>query len=101
VEKILQIAGAPGWGAVFCYRNEDTGEMELETLPVALWALVEEHGEQYISGYNAADYFAEPASKDPHFVGYLAEGEDAEEKYREEAEKHLRWLEDHEARRRA
>jgi hypothetical protein len=93
VEKILQIASATGWSAVFVYRSEDSGEVELETFPVAVWALVEKGPDTYITGYLGVDYCASPASDDPHFVGWLAEGEDAGERFLEEAREQLQELE--------
>ncbi len=89
MEKILQIASAPGWSAVFVYRSEDSGEVELETFPLACWALVEKGPDTYITGYLGVDYCAAPASEDPHFVGWLAEGEGAEERFLEEAKEQL------------
>jgi hypothetical protein len=93
VEKILQIAAADGWSAVFVYRSEDSGEVELETWPLACWALIEKGSDTYITGYLGVDYCAAPASEDPHFVGFLAEGEDAEERFLEEAKEQLQELE--------
>jgi len=93
VEKILQIAAAVGWSAVFVYRSEDSGEVELETWPLACWALVEKGPDTYITGYLGVDYCASPASADPHFVGWLAEGEDAEERFLQEAREQLQELE--------
>jgi hypothetical protein len=93
VEKILQIASATGWSAVFVYRSEDSGEVELETFPVAVWALVEKGPDTYITGYLGVDYCASPCSADPHFVGFLAEGQDAEERFFEEARGQLQELE--------
>jgi hypothetical protein len=89
MEDILQIASATGWSAVFVHRNEDSGGAELETWPLAVWALVQKGEDTYITGYLGVDYCAAPCSDDPHFVGFLAEGEDAEERFLEEAVEQL------------
>lgn len=89
MEEILQIASATGWSVVFVHRNEDSGEVKLEAWPLAVWTLVEKDGERYITGYIGADYCAVPCSEDPHLVAFLAEGEDAEERFLKEAKERL------------
>lgn len=100
---IQQIIPANGWHAVFVTRG-DAGEVELYTIPISVWALVEHQdlGDKFrgVTGYGATD-IVDPVDDCPDFLGYLHEGDpEGPEKYRESAERHLRWVERRERRER-
>jgi hypothetical protein len=101
MEKIVQIIPADGWSAVFAFRNDDTGAVALHEERLSCWALLEEHREQYMGGCTPGDFYTSPVDKDPNFVGYrhVDDEESAEEKYLEEAGRHLQWQEERAAKR--
>lgn len=93
---IQQIVPADGWHAVFVTRG-DVGEVELYTTLICAWALVEHEdlGGKFrsITGYGATD-MVDPVDGCPDFLGYLHEGDpEGPDKYREDAERALRWVE--------
>lgn len=92
---IQQIVPAAGWHAVFTRRN-DAGEVELETIPLCTWALVETNdaGEtfRYIAGFGAVDT-VDKCDDVENFLGYVHESDpEGSEKYREDAERHFQTI---------
>jgi hypothetical protein len=80
-----------GWRAMFAYRGDD-GEVVLRTSSLKFWALVEgSRGHLQTSG--VTEDGAATGLGNPHFCGYLREGECAEE-YKKVGEAHLRRLEE-------
>jgi hypothetical protein len=80
-----------GWRAMFAYRGDD-GKVVLRTSPLKSWTLVGgPRGRLKTSGVTADG--AATGIGNPHFCGYLREGEPAEE-YEKVAEAHLRRLEE-------
>jgi hypothetical protein len=96
MRKILQMIPAVGWHAVFVERGE-ASEAELYSIPLCCWALVEQDDAgdifRFISGFGATDVI-DTCDDVRDFVGYLHESEpEGIEKYSEDAQRHLRWLE--------
>lgn len=81
-----------GWRAMFAYRGDD-GEVVLHTSPLKFWTLAEgsSRGRRLANGVTEDGSAA--GTDNPHFCGYLREGE-AVEGYRKVAEAHLRRLEE-------
>ena len=80
-----------GWRAMFAYRGDD-GEVVLRTSPLKSWTLVEgSRGRLQTNG--VTEDGAATGVGNPHFCGYLREGE-CEEGYKKVAEAHLRRLEE-------
>jgi hypothetical protein len=76
-----------GWRAMFAYRGDD-GEVVLRTSSLKFWALVEgSRGHLQTSG--VTEDGAATGVSNPHFCGYLREGECAEG-YKKVGEAHLR-----------
>lgn len=99
MEQIKQIIPAEGWAALFVFRNEDTGGIDLHVERLACWALVDRDGEQFVGGYSATDGLVEEGGGDPHFVTYFHAATEVAEAHLEEAERRLRLLEEREAKR--
>ena len=82
-----------GWLAMFAYRADD-GEVVLHTSPLKFWTLAEgpsRRGRLFANGVTEDGSVA--STDNPHFCGYLREGE-AVERYRKVGEAHLRRLEE-------
>lgn len=80
-----------GWRAMFAYRGDD-GEVVLRTSSLKFWALVEgSRGHLQTSG--VTEDGAATGLGNPHFCGYLREGECAEG-YKKVGEAHLKRLEE-------
>lgn len=80
-----------GWRAMFVYRGDD-GKVVLRTSQLKSWTLVEgSRGRLETSG--VTEDGAATGVSNPHFCGYLREGECTEE-YKKVAEAHLRRLEE-------
>ena len=92
-DKIIvgYIASPHGWQAMFAYRGDD-GEVVLRTSPLKFWTLVEGSRGRWQSNGVTEDGSAAGIGN-PHFCGYLREGEYAE-RYKKVAEAHLRRLEE-------
>ncbi len=80
-----------GWRAMFAYRGDD-GEVVLHTSALKTWTLVEGSRGRLRANGLTEDGFATGVDN-PHFCGYLREGERAEG-YKKVAEAHLRRLEE-------
>ncbi len=80
-----------GWRAMFVYRGDD-GEVVLHSSPLKFWTLVEGPRSRCFADGVTEDGSA-AGINNPHFCGYLREGEPTEE-YRKIAEAHLRRLEE-------
>ena len=80
-----------GWRAMFVYRGDD-GNVVLRTSPLKFWTLVDASwGCLQTSG--VTEDGAATGVGNPHFCGYLREGECMEE-YKKVAEAHLQRLEE-------
>ena len=85
------IPSPQGWRAMFVYRGDD-GNVVLRTSPLKFWNLVEASwGRLQTSG--VTEDGAATGVGNPHFCGYLREGECTEE-YQRVAEAHLKRLEE-------
>ena len=80
-----------GWRAMFVYRGDD-GEVVLRTSPLKSWTLVEGSQDRGQTNGVTEDGSATGVGN-PHFCGYLREGQ-CEEGYKKVAEAHLRRLEE-------
>jgi len=80
-----------GWRAMFAYRGDD-GEVVLRTSPLKSWSLVEGPRDRLQTSGVTEDGTATGIGN-PHFCGYLREGECADG-YKKVAEAHLRRLEE-------
>jgi hypothetical protein len=76
---------------MFVYRGDD-GEVVLHSSPLKFWTLVEGPRSRCFADGVTKDGSA-AGINNPHFCGYLREGEPTEE-YRKIAEAHLRRLEE-------
>lgn len=72
MKQVKQIISADGWRAVY---REDDGDFYVE--PLCCWAVVEEGGDSFVVGMDAAEMVAACDSAS-NFVGYLASGESTE-----------------------
>ncbi len=91
-KKIGWVMPSPqGWRAMFVYRGA-AGNVVLRTSPLKFWTLVEaSRGRLQTSG--VTEDGAATGVGNPHFCGYLREGECPEE-YKKVAEAHLKRLEE-------
>ena len=80
-----------GWRAMFAYRG-DNGEVVLRTSSLKFWALVE-GSRGHLQSSGVTEDGAATGVSNPHFCGYLREGECAEG-YKKVGEAHLRRLEE-------
>ena len=80
-----------GWRAMFVYRGDD-GNVVLRTSPLKFWPLVDASWD-CLQTSGVTEDGAATGVGNPHFCGYLREGECTEE-YKKVAEAHLRRLEE-------